>query len=606
MLRTTITRASRQVLPLKPSTSVRSPLRAAGRLLSTTSPARMASLPTVAPPISTAFPSESFQLLPEAEKPGAAEDTLCQQQIKGVEAWWASPRYEGIKRDWTAADVVSKRGSLQQSYPSSVMARKLWNLVTERKIAGEPIHTMGAIDPVQMTQQAPHQEVLYISGWACSSVLTTTNEVSPDFGDYPYNTVPNQVQRMAKAQSMHDRKQWFLRSKMTPEERAKTPYIDYFRPIIADGDTGHGGLTAVMKLAKLFAENGAAGVHFEDQMHGGKKCGHLAGKVLVPTGEHINRLKAARFQWDVMGTENLVIARTDSESGKLLSSSIDVRDHEFILGVADPAVESLAETLSAMEAKGASGAEIDAFEAQWVKSTKLVTFNEAAVAHFEAHGVDKAKIDEYLHKTAADRDMGVTARRKLVNAITPNKPVYWNWDIPRTREGFYHFRAGMEAATKRAIAFGPYADLLWVETGDPNVQVCRDLGRAVRSVHPGKGLVYNLSPSFNWMAHGFTPETLKSFIWDIAKEGFVVQLVSLAGLHSTATISNELATKFKTDGMAAYVEVVQKREKDLGVDVLTHQKWSGANYVDAILGHVQSGSSGSKSMGEGNTEGQFH
>ncbi|KAK5655966.1 hypothetical protein OQA88_5104 [Cercophora sp. LCS_1] len=565
----------------------------------------MASLPPVSPPISTAFPSESFQLLSEAEKAGAAEDALLQQQIKDVEAWWASPRYKGIKRDWTAADVVSKRGSLQQSYPSSVMARKLWNLVQERSAAGKPIHTLGAIDPVQMTQQAPHQEVLYISGWACSSVLTTTNEVSPDFGDYPYNTVPNQVQRMAKAQSMHDRKQWYLRSKMSPAERAKTPYVDYLRPIIADGDTGHGGLTAVMKLAKLFAENGAAGVHFEDQMHGGKKCGHLAGKVLVPTGEHINRLKAARFQWDVMGTENLVIARTDSESGKLLSSSIDVRDHEFILGVADPSVASLAETLAEMEAKGASGAEIDAFEANWVKSTKLVTFDEAAVAHFEKHGVDTSRIEEYKLVVAEDRDMGISSRRKLASTITPDAPVYWDWDVPRTREGFYHFRSGMAAATKRALAFGPYADLLWVETGDPNVQVCQDLGRAVRDKYPGKGLVYNLSPSFNWMAHGFTPETLKSFIWDIAKEGFVVQLVSLAGLHSTATISSELARRFKEDGMAAYVEVVQRREKELGVDVLTHQKWSGANYVDAILGHIQSGSSGSKSMGEGNTEGQF-
>lgn len=406
---------------------------------------------------------------------------------------------------------------------------------------------------------------------------------------------------MAKAQSMHDRKQWHLRSTMTPAERARTPYVDYFRPIIADGDTGHGGLTAVMKLAKLFAENGAAGVHFEDQMHGGKKCGHLAGKVLVPTGEHINRLKAARFQWDVMGTENLVIARTDSESGKLLSSSVDVRDHEFILGVADPSVSSLAETLASMEAKGASGAEIDKFEAAWVKASKLVTFDEAALAHFAKHGVDPAP---YTKAVAADRNMGVSARRALASDLC-SEPVYWSWDVPRTREGFYHFRSGMEAATKRAIAFGPYADLLWVETGDPNVKVCEVLGRAVRAVHPGKGLVYNLSPSFNWMAHGFTPETLKSFIWDIAKEGFVVQLVSLAGLHSTATISNELATRFKKEGMSAYVEVVQKREKELGVDVLTHQKWSGANYVDAILGHIQSGSSGSKSMGAGNTEGQF-
>ena len=457
-----------------------------------------------------------------------------------------------------------------------------------------------------MTQQAPNQEVLYISGWACSSLLTPTNEVSADFGDYPYNTVPNQVARLFKAQQLHDRKHFHARRALSPDQRAAKAYVDYLRPIIADGDTGHGGLTAVMKLAKLFAESGAAAVHFEDQQHGGKKCGHLAGKVLVPMGEHINRLNAARLQWDILGTENLLIARTDAESGKLLSSAIDVRDHEFILGVTKD-TEPLAEAIQRMEASGSSGADIDAFESRWVKSHNLLTFDDAAEQHLRSHGAPADALSSYLNTVRGNPDLSLTARRQLLSQQLPKDapPLFFSWDIPRTREGHYHYRAGLPAATKRALAFSPYADMLWVETGSPNVSIAAKLAGDIHQHHPHKHLAYNLSPSFNWMAHGFTEDTMRSFIWDLARHGFVLQLVSLAGLHSNATIAHELSRRFKGEGMKAYVEVVQSREKAMGVDVLTHQKWSGAELMDGMVGSVLSGSSGSRSMGEGGTEGQF-
>lgn len=222
-----------------------------------------------------------------------------------------------------------------------------------------------------------------------------------------------------------------------------------------------------------------------------------------------------------------------------------------------------------------------------------------------------------LTSKVENRNLSLTKRRALAAKFT-QRPVFFSWDIPRTREGFYHYKAGIRAATKRAIEFAPYADLLWLETAEPKVYKAAEFAKEIRTAHPGKHLVYNLSPSFNWMGKKseskseiksnnnnscfFTDASLKSFIWDLAKHGFTLQLISLAGLHSTAAATFELSKSFQKDGMLAYVQLVQAKEKELGVDVLMHQKWSGAAYVDGILGIIQSGNSTTKGLGDGNTE----
>ncbi|BFZ56950.1 hypothetical protein PYCC9005_004000 [Savitreella phatthalungensis] len=527
--------------------------------------------------------------------------TQYRQQISEIDGWLKSPRFEGIFRPYDAEQVFKHRSSpslptLEHSF-ANTQAKKLWKLMQQHNTDGTPLHTMGAIDPVQMTQYARHLEVCYVSGWAASATLTPTNDVGPDLADYPYETVPNCVDRITRAQQLHDRKAWHAYCKNGGEGE----YVDYLRPVIADADTGHGGLSTVMKQAKLFIEAGVSGIHIEDQLHGGKKCGHQGGKIIVPTGEEISRLIAARLQFDLMGTETVLIARTDSESSKLISSNIDARDQEFILGVTGDNIVPLAEHIAAAERSRAGASAIDAAEAEWLKAHQLITFEQAAREAMEKQLFGQEDIERFVELA---RGKSIFEARAIARE-TFQVEVSWSADVARTREGFYHFKGGIEAATKRAIEFAPYADMLWLETKTPDVAYARAFAQKIRAAYPGKMLVYNLSPSFNWSAHGFDDHSLKNFIWDLAKEGFVLQLVSLSGLHQVGLTAHTLSKAYATEGMLAYTNLVQKPEKESGCDLLKHQQWSGAGMVDDLLGIVQAGSSGSKAMSGDSTENQF-
>ncbi|MDX1595214.1 MAG: isocitrate lyase [Gammaproteobacteria bacterium] len=422
-----------------------------------------------------------------------------QQAIQQLEKEWAeSPRWQGVKRGYGAEEVVKLRGSLQIEHTLARRgAEKLWKLINEEPF----VNALGALTGNQAMQQVKAGlKAIYLSGWQVAGDANIAGEMYPDQSLYPANSVPYVVKRINNSLQRCDQIQ--VQEGKQPGDAG---WVDYFAPIVADAEAGFGGVLNAFELMKAMIEAGAAGVHFEDQLAAVKKCGHMGGKVLVPTREAVAKLVAARLAADVMGVPTILVARTDAEAADLLTADIDENDQPFCTG-------------------------------------------------------------------------------------------------ERTAEGFYRTKNGLDQAISRGLAYAPYADLVWCETGKPDLEFARKFAEAIHAEYPGKMLAYNCSPSFNWKAN-LDDATIAKFQRELGAMGYKFQFITLAGFHALNYSMFNLAHGYARENMTAFVELQQAEfaAADKGFTAVKHQREVGTGYFDAVTQAIEGAESSTTAL-KGSTE----
>ena len=581
-----------------------------------------------------------------------------ESDLQATQKYFDSPRFAGIRRLYSARQVVEQRGLIVQDYTVAREAAEAFHArLRELFSARKSITTFGPYSPGQVVaMKRMGIEGIYVGGWATSAKGSVTEDPGPDLASYPLSQVPDEASGLVRALLTADRNQRFLRARMSPAQLAATPEVD-FRPfIIADADTGHGGDPHVRNLVRRFVEAGVPGYHIEDQRPGTKKCGHQGGKVLVPSDEQIKRLNAARFQLDILRVPGIIVARTDAEAANLLEARGDERDQPFILGATNLSVPSYKACILAVHRRfhalgvtelnghllyaipdsqyaaadawldrtvlraviaenaaawlGGSFVHLDAmfdkvesrFMDVWENYAGLETYGDAVAKLLEfriSEGETFPVSLEEWNRFAGNASLWAAQER----AADLGLQVPWDCELAKTAEGYYQVRGGIPYAIAKSLAAAPFADILWMETKTADLADARQFADAIHAVFPDQMLAYNLSPSFSWDSTGMSEDDMRRFPEELGKLGFVFNFITYGGHQIDGLAAEDFATALKQDGMLALANL-QRKFRMLESPYRTPQTLVGGPRLDAALAASSGRTSTTKAMGKGSTQHQ--